>query len=244
MSLELYTAATPNGWKVTIMVEELKEAGVQLGDLNVHLINLAGGEHFSDDFTAVNPNQKIPALLHDGRAIMESCAILQYLGEQFPTALLPDGEARWDVVPWLYWQAANLGPVFGNKLSYTRYLGDVSDLEKAHPLERFGKEAQRLLAVIDRQLEQRNFICGESFTVADIAIWPWVRAWKWAKIDITSRANVVAWVDRVRARPGVDRGIAYGVPETEKDQFSDERKASYQKNGASIAGNDRLKTDI
>ena len=244
MSLELYTAATPNGWKVTIMMEELREAGVHLGDVNVHLVDLAAGEQFSDGFTQVNPNQKIPALLHDGRAIMESCAILQYLAETFPTSLLPDGDRRWSVLPWLYWQAANLGPVFGNKLSYTRYMGDVSDLEKAHPLERFGKEAQRLLAVIDRALDGQDFVCGDTFSVADIAIWPWVRAWKWAKIDITSRANVVAWVDRVRARPGVDRGIAYGVPEAEKDQFSDERKARYQNSGASIAGNDRLKTDI
>ncbi len=244
MTIELYTAATPNGWKVAIMLEELKAAGADLADLEVHPMNLSAGEQFSEAFTAINPNQKIPALVDRGQAIMESCAILQYLGERYPTELLPAGPKRWQVLPWLYWQAANLGPVFGNKLSYTRYLSDVPEVERAHPLERFGKEAARLVAVLDAQLAKHDYVSGDSYTVADIAIWPWVRAWKWAKVDITARANVVDWVHRVRARPAVELGIAYGVPDSEKDQFSADRKASYQRGGASIASNDRLKTDI
>ncbi len=237
MTLEVLTSPTPNGWKVTIMLEELREAGVDLGELSVRTINLAKGEQFSEAFTRVNPNQKIPALVDGDRCLMESCAILQYLGEKYPTPLLPKGEARWDVLPWLYWQAANVGPAFGNKLSYTRYMSDVDDERKVHPLERFGKEALRLAGVLDRRLEGRSFVCGEDLTVADIAIYPWIRGYKWSKVDITGCPNVMAWTSRVRARPGVERGLAYGVPKDEIDRWSPERRANYARSGAAIAAN-------
>jgi len=159
------------------------------------------------------------------------------------TPLLPAGEARWDVLPWVYWQAANVGPVFGNKLAYTRYITDVPDEARAHPLERFGKEARRLSGVLDRQLEGRPFVCGAAFTIADIAIYPWLRGWKWSQVDITDRPNVMAWIDRVRARPGVARGLAYGVPEDEIDRWSAKRRESYARGGASIASNERLRSD-
>eukprot|EP00439_Symbiodinium_sp_Y106_P088168 s1_g704.t1 len=244
MALDLWTAATPNGWKITIMLEELIEAGVDLPPVEVHTVNLGAGEQFGDAFTAINPNQKIPALVHDGRAIIESGAILQYLGETYPSPLLPKGEARWDVLPWVFWQAANLGPVFGNKLSYTRYMDDVDASAKAHPLERFTKEALRLTAVLDRQLGDRPFVCGDEFTIADIALYPWLRGYKWSKVDITQWPRVVAWVDRCRARPAVERGISYGVPKGEIDKWSAARKANYAKGGASMASNRSLKTDL
>ena len=117
--MELWTAATPNGWKVNIMVEELIEAGIEMPEMKIRSINLSKGEQFTDEFTEKNPNQKIPVLIDDTRSIMESCAILQYLGEKYPSPLLPSDGARWDVIPWVYWQAANVGPNFGNKLSYT-----------------------------------------------------------------------------------------------------------------------------
>ena len=244
MAIELWTAATPNGWKVAIIGEELIEAGVSLPELEVRTINLMAGEQFTEEFTARNLNQKIPVLIDEGRSIMESCAILQYLAEKYPTELLPEGKGRWEVLQWLYWQAANVGPVFGNKLSYTRYMDDVEEARKSHPLERFGREARRLVAVLDRPLGARDFVCGETFTIADIAIYPWVRGWKWSKVDITDRPKVVSWVKRVRARPGVERGLAYGVPKDEIDQWSAERKAAYARGGASIAGNERLRSDV
>ena len=89
---------------------------------------------------------------------MESCAILQYLGEKYPSDLFPQGERRWEILPWLYWQAANVGPVFGNKLSYTRYMDDVDDAAKAHPLERFLKEGRRLASVLNHRLEGRDYV--------------------------------------------------------------------------------------
>ena len=233
--MELWTAATPNGWKVSIMIEELNEAGINLGEVSVRNINLAKGEQFAEKFLAHNPNAKIPVLLDGERSVMESCAILQYLAEKFPTSLLPESEARWDILPWVYWQAANVGPVFGNKLSYTRYMDSVAQDAKAHPLERFGTEALRLASVMDRQLQNHKWVAGDTFSIADIALYPWLRGWKWSKVDITRTPAVLDWVNRVRARPGVERGIAYGVPAGEIDQWSEERKAQYRRNGAQIA---------
>ena len=244
MAMELLTSPTPNGWKVTIMLEELREAGHELPDVTVTRIDIMKGDQFTEAFTAVNPNQKIPALVDGDRKVMESCAILQYLGEKYPSPLLPEGEARWDVLPWVWWQAANVGPNFGNKLAYTRYITDVPDEARAHPLERFGKEARRLSGVLDRQLEGRPFVCGETFTIADIAFYPWLRGWKWSKVDITDRPNVMAWIDRVRGRPGVGRGLANGVPEDEIDRWSKRRRESYARGGASIASNERLRSDV
>lgn len=243
MTLDLYYAPTPNGWKATIMIEELREAGVELPEVRAHHVQLAKGEQFSSEYTAINPNQKIPALVHDGRAIIESGVILQYLAETYPTSLLPVGPERWDALGWVMWQMANLGPVFGNKLSYTRYI-DVPAEAKAHPIERFEKEGLRLLAVMDRQLGRHPYLAGESFTIADIAALPWVRAYKWVKIDITTRPRVVEWLERCRARPGVDRGFSYGVPEAEKEKFSKDRREAYKAMGASMAANERLKTDL
>jgi GST-like protein len=235
--MELWTFATPNGWKVTIMLEELKDAGVDLPPVEIRTVDISKREQFSEAFTAVNPNQKIPGLVDGEQTVMESCAILLYLAEKFPTCLLPQDESRFEVIQWLFWQAANLGPVFGNKLSYTRYMDDIAAEQKAHPLERFNNEAQRLLRVLDTQLQGRDFICGDSFTIADIACYPWVRGWKWSKINITGHANVVAWVDRVRARPAVQRGLSYGFPEQEIDQWSNNTKQRYAAAGASIASN-------
>ena len=120
----------------------------------------------------------------------------------------------------------------------------MPDEARAHPLERFGKEARRLSGVLDRKLEGQPFICGDAFTIADIAIYPWLRGWKWSKVDITDRPNVMAWIDRVRERPGVARGLAYGVPEDEIDRWSQKRRESYAKGGASIASNERLRSDL
>ena len=100
--MELWTAATPNGWKVNIMGEELIEAGIKMPEMKVRSIDLSKGEQFTHEFTAKNPNQKIPVLIDGERSVMESCAILQYLGEKYPSPLLPSDEARWDVIPWVY----------------------------------------------------------------------------------------------------------------------------------------------
>ena len=242
--MRLLTAPTPNGWKVSIMIEELRGHGYPLEDLEVEYIDLMKGEQFEPAFMAVCPNQKIPALADGEFNLMESCAILQYLGEKFPSPLLPaDFEARFDVLQWVYWQAANVGPVFGNKLSYTRYMDDVDAAAKAHPLERFAREAQRLMGVLSRRLEGRDFVCGDEFTIADIALYPWVRGWKWSKIPIVDIPHLEDWVSRVRARPGVGRGLAYGIPKDEIDQWSAARKASVAAGGSTMAATENLERD-
>ena len=142
------------------------------------------------------------------------------------------------VLPWVYWQAANVGPAFGNKLSYTRYMHDVDAAAKADPLQRFGQEALRLTSIVSDQLGDQPYVCGDTLTIADIAIYPWVRGWKWSKVDITGFPKVVDWVGRVRARPGVDRGLKYGIPETEVDQWTEETKAKYAKGGCRPASQD------
>ena len=242
--MKLWTAATPNGWKVTIMIEELKEAGVDIPDLELRTINLSKGEQFTPEYTRHCPNQKIPVLIDGETSVMESCAILQYLGEKFPTPLLPQDERRWTVLQWLYWQAANVGPIFGNKLSYTRYMDDVPPEQRSHPITRFGNEALRLASVLDQQLEGRDFVAGDDLSIADIAIYPWLRGYKWSKVDITPNSNVMAWIERVRARPGVERGLAYGVPKDEIDRWSPERRSQYQQGGASIANNEAIADSI
>lgn len=234
--MRLLTAPTPNGWKVSILIEELREQGHPLSNLVVEYVDIRKGEQFEPAFVRVNPNQKIPALEDDGFTLMESCAILQYLGEKFPSSLLPqEFEPRFEVLQWVYWQAANVGPVFGNKLSYTRYMDDIEPAAKAHPMERFAAEAQRLLGVLSRQLEGRDFLCGAEFSIADIALYPWVRGWKWSKIPIVGIPHIEDWVQRVRARPGVERGLAYGVPKEEIDQWSAARKAQVAAGGSTMA---------
>ena len=114
-------------------------------------------------------------------------------------------------------------------------MDSVADDAKAHPLERFGTEALRLAGVMEKQLRNHSWIAGDTFSIADIALYPWLRGYKWSKVDITLTPAVLDWVNRVRARPGVERGIAYGVPAGEIDRWSEERKAQYRKNGAQIA---------
>ena len=242
--MELWTSPTPNGWKVSIMLEELTEAGIDIGEVDIRIIDLMKGEQFADDFLERKLNTKIPTLRDDGRDVIESCAILQYLGEKHPSELLPLDERKWDVLPWVYWQAANVGPIFGNKLSYTRYMEDVSPEEKRHPIERFNNEALRLVSVLDRKLDDNLWVCGDNFTIAYIAVYPWLRGWKWSKVNITTWPRVMEWVDRVRTRPGVERGLGYGVPKDEIDQWSEERKARTARSGASIASNQNLKNSI
>ena len=151
---------------------------------------LGQGDQFTEEFKAVNPNSKMPALRDGELCLFESGNILHYLAEKFGGMFLPaDPAKKWECLSWLHWQMANVGPMFGNRLTYIRYL-PASGEDHPHPQERFGKEARRLAEVLEDKLEREQaagngeFICGE-YTIVDMAVYPWLRGWKWSKVDLT-----------------------------------------------------------
>lgn len=184
----------------------------------------------------------MPALRDGNVALFESGAILHYLAEKYGLFLPKDPAAKWDAMCWLHWQMANVGPMFGNRLSYVRYLTPDHEGEFNHPQKRFGDEARRLAEVLDERLEGREYVCNE-YTIVDMAIYPWLRGWKWSKVDLTGDrtgkarlGNVLAWLDRVRARPGVDAGLRWGMgDEANIDTWSKETREKYKSMGGTIA---------
>jgi GST-like protein len=221
--IELYTAPTPNGWKVSIMLEECELP------YELNTVNLGAGEQFEPWFREICPNGRIPAIRDDGFAVFESGAILHYLAEKTGLFLPTDEKRRWQVLQWLHWQMGGVGPMVGQSVSFNRYIQEPVP----YAIERYGNESRRLFEVLERQLDGREYVCDE-VSIADFALYPWVRAHKWARVSIDGLVNLEAWLKRLRARPGVERGLAVGVPEDEVDQWSEERKRLYRAGGASM----------
>jgi GST-like protein len=199
--IDFYTWTTPNGRKVSILLEEL---GVEY---TAHTIDIGKDEQFAPDFLKVSPNNKIPAI-HDhetGISVMESGAIMVYLAEKTGKFLPTDQKARADVMQWLMWQMGGFGPMLGQTHHFVKYNPGKS----AYAEERFGTEAKRLYGVLDRQLEGREFVTG-AYSIADMAIWPWASRYEWQQIDLSNFPNVRAWYQRLLDRPAVQRG--YQVP--------------------------------
>ena len=199
--IDLYTWTTPNGRKVSILLEEL---GI---DYNVHSINIGKDEQHSPAFLKISPNNKIPAIVdHDtGVSLMESGAIMVYLAEKYGR-FLPEGQAaRAEVMQWLMWQMGGFGPTAGQAHHFLHF----NPGKAAYAEERFGAEVKRLYGVLDKQLEGRDHICGE-YSIADMACWPWVSRYEWQQIDLADYPNVRAWYQRLRARDAVQKG--YRVP--------------------------------
>ena len=209
---QLYSLATPNGQKVTIMFEELLAAGHADAEYDAWLIKIGDGDQFGSGFVDINPNSKIPALLdHSGDTpvrVFESAAILMHLAEKFD-AFLGARENRAEMLSWLFWQmgsAPYLGGGFGHFYAYA-----PEPME--YPINRFAMESKRQLDVLDRQLADRDFISGPDYTIADMAIWPWYgglvlgRLYNAAEfLDVTSYTNVLRWAKAIDARPAVKRG--------------------------------------
>jgi GST-like protein len=221
--IELFSAPTPNGWKVSIMLEE---CGLPY---ELRLVDLSRREQFEPWFQEICPNGRIPAIRDDGFAVFESGAILHYLAEKTGRFLPSDSHGRWQVIQWLSWQMGGLGPMLGQSVSFNRYI----DEHVPYAIARYGAESRRLLEVLDRRLAGREYICGE-VSIADFAAYPWVRAHKWAKVPLDGLEELQAWMRRVRARPGVGRGLAVGVPDEEVDRWSAERRAQVKRTGASM----------
>jgi GST-like protein len=211
--LQLYSLATPNGVKVTVMLEELLAAG-RNAEYDAWLISIEDGDQFGSGFVAVNPNSKIPALVDRSGAapirVFESGAILLYLAEKFDAFLPEDRARRTETLNWLFWQmgaAPYLGGGFGHFYQYA-----PEKLE--YPINRYAMEVKRQLDVLDRQLGERRFIAGEDYTIADMAIFPWYGALAAGKVYDAAEflstheyANVLRWTAEIYARPAVKRGV-------------------------------------
>ena len=203
--IQLYTWSTPNGRKISIALEELEL------DYEVHAIDISKGDQFSSEFTAISPNQKIPALVDpdSGITLMESGAILLYLAEKTGRLLPADPPAHWETIQWLMWQKGGLGPMLGQAHHYLRFNPGKSSYAE----ERYRREAQRLYGVLNRQLAGRDYIAGDEYTIADIASWPWVSRFEFQRVDLCDFPNVMAWYLRIAERPAVQRGYSVPVPE-------------------------------
>ncbi len=211
--LQLYSLGTPNGVKVTIMLEELLALGHAGAEYDAWLINIGEGDQFGSGFVEANPNSKIPALVdHSGSKpirIFESGAILMHLAEKFGAFLPTETAARAECLSWLFWQMGSapfLGGGFGHFYAYAPY-------KMEYPINRYAMEVKRQMDVLDRNLAERPFIAGDEYTIADMAIWPWYGGL--AKgvlyeagefLSVQDYKNVVRWADALGARPAVRRG--------------------------------------
>ena len=200
--IQLYTWGTPNGKKVSIMVEEV---GIPY---EVHAINLQQGDQHKPEYLAINPNNKIPAIIDtEGPAgkpltLFESGAIVMYLAEKTGKLWPKDMGRRYEVIQWLMFQMGGVGPMFGQANYFFRAQEKVPQA-----IERFHKEALRLYRVLDQQLSQREFLAGE-YSIADIATYPWVWRHEMHQVKLEQFSNVKRWYDTISARPAVQRGMA------------------------------------
>jgi len=197
--IDLYTAATPNGHKVSIALEEL---GLPY---TLRVLDLAKGEQKTPAFLAINPNGRIPAIVdHEagGFAVFESGAILIYLAEKTGRLMPTDVQGRSRVIQWLVFQMGGVGPMMGQANVFFRYFP-----EKIQPaIDRYQGESKRLLTVLDGHLKDHEYLAGD-YSIADIANWAWVRTHRWSGVDVSDLPHLQRWLDAIRQRPAVQRGI-------------------------------------
>jgi len=209
---QLYSLATPNGVKVTVMFEELLQAG-HAAEYDAWIIRIGKGDQFGSGFVGVNPNSKIPALMdYSGQTpvrVFESGSILIHLAEKFGAFLPASGPERTEVLNWLMWQMGSAPFVGGGFGHFYAYAPEKYE----YPINRYAMETKRQLDVLDRQLAEHPFVAGQSYTIADMAIWPWYgglvlgRAYNAAEfLDVTSYTHVMKWAEKIDARPAVVRG--------------------------------------
>lgn len=213
--IQLYSLGTPNGIKATIMLEELKELGIEDTDYDLYKIDIGEGDQFGSDFVSINPNSKIPALLDQSGdqpvRVFESASILLYLADKFGKLIPQDFEKRTEVLNWLFWStgaAPFLGGGFGHFFHYA-----PEKIEYA--INRFAMEAKRQLDLLDKELAQKTYITGDSYTIADIAIWSWYgrlaedKIWERAGIflNVKEYKNLQRWTAIIADRPAVKRGL-------------------------------------
>lgn len=201
--IDLYTSATPNGWKASITLEELAVP------YTVHPIALMKGDQKQPDFLKINPNGRIPAIVdrdEGGFAVFESGALMIYLAEKYGRLLPSDRKGRSQVIQWLMFQMGGVGPMQGQANVFFRYAPE----KIPYAIDRYQTETKRLYKVLDARLTDHEFLAGD-YSIADIANWSWVSIHFWAGVDISDLPHLQRWIEAIRARPAVQRGIV--VPE-------------------------------
>jgi GSH-dependent disulfide-bond oxidoreductase len=195
MSITLYTAPTPNGWKISIALEEM---GLPY---EVRVIDFATNEQKSDWYVKINPNGRIPALADDGFELFESGAILIYLAEKTGKFLPKENQGRSRVIQWLMFQMSGVGPMMGQANVFLRYFPEK--IQAA--IDRYQREVTRLFGVMDKQLATHEYIAG-GYSIADMALWPWVSGYEWSGVSVDEFAHLKRWLALVGARPAVQAG--------------------------------------
>ena len=202
--IDLYTWSTPNGRKVSIMLEETGLA------YKAHAIDISKNEQFAPEFLKVSPNNRIPAIVDrdNGQTLFESGAILMYLADKTGKFWPKSGEAHWRVVEWLMWQMGGVGPMLGQVHHFVKY----NKGKAPYAEERYLAEAKRLYGVLDRRLAQAEFVAGD-YSIADIAIWPWISRFEWQTMDLKDYPSVLRWYKAIAVRPAVQKGYNVPVPQ-------------------------------
>jgi GST-like protein len=204
MTIDLYTWSTPNGRKVSILLEEL---GVPY---KTHAIDISKNDQFAPSFVAINPNSKIPAIVdNDGPngkpfSVFESGAILIYLAEKFGKFLPKDARGRSITLQWLMFQMGGFGPMLGQAHHFMKF----APVKVEYGIERYGKEAKRLYGVLDKHLATNTYLAGDEYTIADMATYPWAARHEYHQVDLAAFPNVKRWYDAIGARPAVKKGMA------------------------------------
>ncbi|MEM9494785.1 MAG: glutathione S-transferase N-terminal domain-containing protein [Pseudomonadota bacterium] len=205
MTIDLYYWPTPNGWKVSIMLEELDVP------YNLHLVNILKGDQFKEDFLKIAPNNRMPAIVDpDGPggapiSVFESGAILQYLGRKYGKLYPTDERARVETEEWLFWQVGGLGPMAGQAHHFVRYAPEKIQ----YGMDRYVNECKRLYGVMEKRLASRDYLAG-AYSIADMASFGWVKSHEWHMISFDDFPNVAAWYERIASREAVQRGLAVG----------------------------------
>ncbi len=195
--IDLYTSPTPNGWKVSMALEEMQLP------YEVHLVDLSAGDQHKPEFRAMNPNGRIPVIRDrdTGVTVFESGAILLYLAEKSGRLMPSDLAGRYDVMQWLMFQMSGIGPMQGQAVAFVRYFPE----EVPQAIARYTNETRRLYEVLDGHLADREYLAGE-YSIADIANYSWIRSWYWARVPVEGLEHLQRWMDDLAARPGIQRG--------------------------------------
>lgn len=205
--IDLYTWFTPNGRKVSLMLEE---CGL---DYTTHAINIGKDEQFAPDFLKISPNNKIPAIVDNdnGKSLMESGAIMMYLADKSGKFWPQDPDDKWSTVEWLMFQMGGVGPMFGQCHHFTKYNPGIAQYAE----DRYRNETKRLYGVMNERLGKSPYLACNEYTIADMSVWPWVARFDWQTVDLNDFPNVRRWYLEILDRPATRRG--WNVPENEQE---------------------------